>query len=65
MRSLSAWVWTFAGTPRGASLAHHNVLFGDDYRAEFDDLFRRRRLPRDPTLYLCAQDRGDGAVPHR
>lgn len=62
-RSLSAWVWTFAGRPDGVALAHHNVFFGADYRAEFDDLFRRRRRPRDPTLYLCAQDRAPGRTP--
>ena len=59
-RSLSAWVWTFAGDPDGARLAHHNVYFSDDYRAEFAQLFGQRRTPADPTLYLCAQDRGDG-----
>jgi 1-hydroxycarotenoid 3,4-desaturase len=35
------------------------VFFSRDYRAEFDDLFRRNRLPRNPTVYVCAQDRGD------
>jgi len=56
-RSLSAWVWTFAARPEGMELSHHNVFFADNYRDEFDDLFRFGRLPRDPTLYLCAQDR--------
>ena len=27
--------------------------------AEFDDVSRRGRLPADPTVYVCAQDRGD------
>ncbi|MEM8788115.1 MAG: 1-hydroxycarotenoid 3,4-desaturase CrtD [Pseudomonadota bacterium] len=62
-RSLSAWVWTFASAARDAPLAHHNVFFSDAYGAEFNDLFRDRRLPTDPTLYVCAQDRGGGAVP--
>ncbi len=37
---------------RGASpeLAHHNVLFCGDYRAEFHDVFERGRLPQDPTV---------------
>jgi 1-hydroxycarotenoid 3,4-desaturase len=34
----------------------HEVLFCADYAAEFDDIFRRRRGPRDPTIYLCAQE---------
>jgi phytoene desaturase len=38
----------------------HEVLFPDDYRAEFDDIFRRRRSPRDPTVYVCAQEQAHG-----
>jgi 1-hydroxycarotenoid 3,4-desaturase len=59
-RSLSAWVWTFAGRPDGVALAHHTVFFSGDYEAEFDDLVRRRHVPVDPTVYVCAQDRGIG-----
>ena len=62
-RSLSAWVWTFAGVPEGVDLAADNVFFSADYRAEFDDLFGARRLPRDPTLYVFAQDRTTGGNP--
>jgi 1-hydroxycarotenoid 3,4-desaturase len=59
-RSLSAWVWTFGGAPKGFDLAHHTVFFGGDYRREFEELFRDRRPPSDPTVYVCAQDRGLG-----
>jgi 1-hydroxycarotenoid 3,4-desaturase len=59
-RSLSAWVWTFAGAPKGFELAHHTVFFGGDYRREFAELFRDRCPPSDPTVYVCAQDRGLG-----
>ncbi len=41
-----------------ARLAAHNVLFPDDYAAEFDDL-RAGRHPRDPTLYLHASSKDD------
>lgn len=61
-RSLSAYVWSFAAPPPAARLIHHNVFFGRTPRAEFDDL-DRGRAPRDPTLYVCAQDRGAGAGP--
>jgi 1-hydroxycarotenoid 3,4-desaturase len=62
-RSLSAWVWTFAGAPEGVDLEAHTVFFSADYRAEFDDLFGARRLPRDPTVYVHAQDRTAGPAP--
>lgn len=56
-RSLSAQVWSFAATPSGPDLAHHNVFFCADPRAEFDAL-EKGMPPRDPTLYICAEDRG-------
>ncbi len=61
-RSYSAYVWSFAATPMGAPLAHHNVFFARDSASEFRDL-DMGHMPRDPTLYVCAQDRGDTAKP--
>ncbi len=61
-RSLSAVTWHFKAQTRGFTLAHHTVFFQSDYRAEFDDISRRRRLPSAPTVYACAQDRRDTAV---
>ena len=46
--------------PAGFPLRRHNVFFSGDYAAEFDDIFARDRLPREPTVYVCAQDRDDG-----
>ncbi len=57
-RSLSALAWCLVAEAGGRPLTRHNVFFGGDYRGEFDRLFRERRLPDDPTVYLCAQDRG-------
>lgn len=34
-------------------LAHHNILFSEDYKKEFDDIFIRKRLPDDPTIYIA------------
>jgi 1-hydroxycarotenoid 3,4-desaturase len=58
-RSLSAVTWALSAATEGFCLARHNVFFSGDYRAEFDDLFERGRLPREPTVYVCAQDRGE------
>ncbi|MCO4764539.1 MAG: NAD(P)/FAD-dependent oxidoreductase, partial [Myxococcales bacterium] len=63
-RSLSAVTWCIHGTVEGWPLAHHNVVFGDDYAEEFDAIFKRRALPRTPTVYVCAQDVGDGVLEH-
>ena len=58
-RSLSAVTWAIAAKTQGFPLLRHNVFFSANYRAEFDDLFGRARLPRAPTVYVCAQDRCD------
>ena len=57
-RSLSAITWTLTAPTGGFPLDRHNVFFNRDYGAEFDTLFRRRGLPAEPTVYVCAQDRG-------
>jgi 1-hydroxycarotenoid 3,4-desaturase len=59
-RSLSAYVHAFAAVPHGVDLAHHTVFFGHDPRAEFASL-AKSEMPTDATLYLCAQDHGQGA----
>jgi 1-hydroxycarotenoid 3,4-desaturase len=58
-RSLSALTWNLVARTEGFPLLRHNVFFSADYAAEFGDLFRHRRLPRRPTVYVCAQDRDD------
>lgn len=59
-RSLSALTWSLLARPRGFPLAHHSVFFGSDYSAEFDALFNRGDICEEPTVYVCAQDRGEG-----
>lgn len=67
-RSLSAVTWAMPAVTDGFPLTRHNVFFSRDYPAEFGDILRRGRLPSEPTVYVCAQDRGepgpqpDGAV---
>lgn len=56
-RSLSAVTWAIIAKTSGFSLARHNVFFSCDYKAEFDDIFSRKRLPGNPTVYVCAEDR--------
>ena len=62
-RSLSALTWAMTARVEGFPLVRHNVFFSRDYRAEFDDLFGRSRLPGGPTVYVCAQDRDEAAGP--
>ncbi len=62
-RSLSAITWCIRGLTQGFPLAHHTVFFGDPYDDEFDAIFRRRSITARPTVYVCAQDRGEDDTP--
>ena len=61
-RSLSAVTWAMHVTASDWPLTRHNVFFDNDYASEFNDVFKRRRLPRKGTVYVCAQDRDDAAT---
>ena len=56
-RSFSARVWSFDSIVNGPDLIHHNVFFASDPRSEFNDI-HAGQMPKDPTIYVCAQDRG-------
>jgi 1-hydroxycarotenoid 3,4-desaturase len=60
--SLSAITVAFLATPSGLAPELHNVVFSRDDRHEMDQLFSRRRVPEDATVYLFAPDRGDARV---
>jgi diapolycopene oxygenase len=40
-------------------LAHHNFFYSRDQHAHFDRVFREKKLPDDPTIYLVAPTRSD------
>ncbi|MEO1537553.1 MAG: 1-hydroxycarotenoid 3,4-desaturase CrtD [Pseudomonadota bacterium] len=64
-RSLSARVWSFAARPETSlKLGYHNVFFGSAHTAEFEDI-AGGAMPNDPTIYVCAEDRGAGYTPAR
>jgi len=58
-RSLSAVTVAMVAGTEGFPLDRHNVFFSGDYPGEFRDI-AAGKLPADPTVYVCAQDRGAG-----
>ena len=61
-RSLSARVWSFAARLNSPTpLAYHNVFFAASPTAEFEDL-AGGAMPTDPSIYICAEDRGAEAA---
>jgi 1-hydroxycarotenoid 3,4-desaturase len=57
-RSFSAVTFSMVAEADDFPLIRHNFLFSSDYLAEFTDILAGR-LPVEPTVYLCAQDRDD------
>ena len=57
--SLSALTWSMRVKASGFPLVRHNVFFNQPYQSEFTDIFEKKRLPSNPTVYICAQDRTD------
>lgn len=62
-RSLSAVTWSIHAKTYGFELDRHNVFFQNHYASEFTDIFKYQQLPKAPTVYVCAQDRGLGKEP--
>lgn len=62
-RSLSAITWSLVAKADCFPLDHHTVFFGDNYPAEFRALFDEATITDVPTVYVCAQDRENAAVP--
>jgi 1-hydroxycarotenoid 3,4-desaturase len=62
-KSLSALTWSLHAPTQGVVLDRHNVFFQSTYASEFDDIFERQRLPQQPTVYVCAQDRPADLLP--
>jgi diapolycopene oxygenase len=43
-------------------LAHHNFIYSADQKEHFHTVFRKKKIPRDPTLYVVAPSRSDPSV---
>ena len=55
----SAYMLYLGVDRRYEQLRHHNVYFAQDFRANFDAIFKTSTLPDDPSLYICAPTRTD------
>ena len=57
--SCSGFVLLLGTNKQFPQLAHHNIFFSDDYKAEFDAIFNQKRPAQNPTIYICATSRTD------
>ncbi len=51
-QSMSLFVWYFGTKGRRADVPHHTILLGPRYQGLLDDIFRRKTLAEDFSLYL-------------
>ncbi len=50
--SSSALVFYWGVKTQSPELEVHNILFSEDYKKEFDDIFEKKICPEDPTVYI-------------
>jgi phytoene desaturase len=50
------------GTPTGQRLAHHNIIFSEDYKGLLRDIFGATYLPDDFSLYLHVPSKTDPSL---
>ncbi|HVH12821.1 MAG TPA: phytoene desaturase family protein, partial [Longimicrobium sp.] len=61
-QSMSLFVAYFGSTRTFPEVAHHTIVLGERYRGLLDDVFTRRRLAPDASLYLHAPTRTDPSL---
>ena len=57
--SLSGMVFLWGIKGKYPELAHHNIIFSGDYEAEFKQIFKHKRVPDDPTIYIAITSKTD------
>lgn len=45
-----------------SGLAHHNIFFSDNYREEFTEIFEKRSLAPEMTIYVSISSRSDSGL---
>ncbi len=58
----SAFIMYLGVSGKLPGLVHHNLLFSEDWRKNFDDIYKYPNLPDEPSLYVCAPSVTDPTV---
>ncbi|QYO66659.1 phytoene desaturase family protein [Leptolyngbya sp. 7M] len=58
----SAFIMYLGVNKKMPCLIHHNLLFSEDWRKNFDNIYKDPRLPDEPSLYVCAPSVTDPSV---
>ncbi|MGD9899332.1 MAG: phytoene desaturase family protein [Calditrichaceae bacterium] len=57
--SLSGMVFLWGINGENPGLKHHNIIFSNDYKKEFSQLFNDHQHPDDPTIYVAITSKTD------
>lgn len=57
--SCSGFVMLLGCSKTWTELKHHNIFFSGDYKTEFEDIFKHKKLPDDPTIYVANTSHSD------
>src|SRR5699024_9687660 len=57
--SSSAFVLLLGVERQYSQLSHHNIFFSDDYRNEFKQIFTKKIMPDNPTIYISNTSHSD------
>ncbi|MCS6831838.1 MAG: FAD-dependent oxidoreductase, partial [bacterium] len=57
--SCSGFVMCLGVAATHAQLEHHNIFFSSDYEKEFAEIFERRVMPSEPTIYVSISAKSD------
>lgn len=57
--SCSGFILLLGTRKKFPQLAHHNIFFSDDYKAEFEAIFKQKIPAPNPTIYICATSVND------
>ncbi|MES2767123.1 MAG: phytoene desaturase family protein [Bacteroidota bacterium] len=57
--STSGFVILAVVKKKDRGLSHHNIIFSDNYKQEFDDLFKRKSAADDMTVYISRSSHSD------
>jgi phytoene desaturase len=58
----SAFIMYLGISEKLPGITHHNLLFSEDWRKNFDDIYKSPCLPVQPSLYVCAPSVTDPGV---
>lgn len=51
--SCSGFVLLLGCNKQWPELKHHNIFFSENYEKEFEDIFEKKVMPEDPTIYIA------------